>query len=79
MLPSAGFIILPWHQGATCRGTGSLLGCCWGKGRAAVAPGGDILDVDIFVKVWVEMEKEPLPGPLQKVLGGWVWLTDEQL
>lgn len=44
-----------------------------------MAPGGDILDVDIFVKVWVEMEKEPLPGPLQKVLGGWVWLTDEQL
>lgn len=44
-----------------------------------MAPGGDILDVDIFVKVWVEMEKEPLPGPLQKVLDGWVWLTDEQL
>ena len=35
-----------------------------GEGAAVVAPGGDIFVVDIFVKVWAEMEKWPSLGPL---------------
>lgn len=78
MLPSAwfNFALAP---GGHVQGHRVITRLLLGEGAAMVAPGGDIFDVDIFVKVWAEMEKRPSLGPLQKALAGWAWLTDEGL
>lgn len=73
MLPSAwfNFALAP---GSHVQGHRVITRLLLGEGEAVVAPGSDIFVVDIFVKVWAEMEKRPSLGPLESA--GWVGVAD---